>query len=464
LTLLALPARAEVTFEYLFDDGYPLAVSDDGQVVAGNSATGGYVPFRWTQATGLVSLGRPQVVGGAGTPGISADGTKVSSGIGSLDQSYTTQGLWNESTGWLELMPPAPPDGGTQDGSYGSAWALSGDGKTVVGLYNRPGHGNRAHACRWTAETGVVDLGGTTTGQASRANAVNYSGSVIGGWVETPQGPWRPAVWAGGSLQLLTDYDPLTTEGIGEVRDMNHTGDIVVGFVRGPGAPNTPRGVGMWKRVNGTFGPTQYLGWVDGTEPGGLNIPYGVSGDGRIVVGYCTYDGSPFGTTGFVWTQATGVVDVNTWLADNGVFVDPNFTIQSLSAITPDGTKIFGYGQVLTPPYTRRAFRIHAPATVSVAEPRTVAGIVLAPPRPNPSSSSTRLDFTLASAGRVDLAIFDAAGRRVATLLDEDVSPGPRSVTWDGREASGRMAAAGLYFARLTTPHGSVTRRIARAN
>ena len=465
IVLLAAPARAAVTFEYIFDDGRPYAVSADGSVVAGTTTSGSSpVSFRWTQATGLVPLGRPMAVGGGGNPGISADGSKVAFGIGSLDLSYSTWGHWSQATGWQELMPPPPPDGGTQDGSYGSVWALSGDGNTVVGLYNRPGQGNRAHASRWTAATGVEDLGGTTTGQASRANAVNHSGSVIGGWVETPQGPWRPAVWTNGTIQLLTDYDPLTTEGIGEVRAVNPSGDILVGFVRGLPAPDSPRGVAMWKRVNGAFDPVQLLGWVEGTDPSGLNVPYAVSGDGRIIIGYVTFDGSPFNTSGFVWTEAAGVVDVDAWLADNGVFVDPNFNITSLTAMTPDGSQIFGSGQMATPPYTRRAFRITVPKTVSVPGPRPLAGLELSAPRPNPSSSSTRLDFTLESAGRVDLAIFDASGRRVATLLRGDLPAGARSETWDGREASGRSASAGLYFARLSTPHGSVARRIVRVN
>jgi uncharacterized membrane protein len=285
---------------------------------------------------------------------------------------------------------------------------------------------------------------------------------VIGGWVETSIGPWRPAVWTNGTIQLLSEFDPLTNEGIGEVRAVNPSGDIVVGFLRT--ALNNPRGLAMWKRVNGTFDAAQDLGWVEGTDATGLNVPYAVSGDGRIIIGYVTFDGSPFNTSGFVWTQATGIQNVNTWLADNGVYVDPNFQITSLTAMTPDGTQIFGSGQMSTPPYTRRAFRITAPTTVSVPEPRPLAGLALSPPRPNPSSGATRLDFTLESAGSVDLAVFDAGGRRVATLLRGDLPAGARSMTWDGREAGGRMASAGLYFARLSTPHGSVARRIVRVN
>ena len=71
--LFASTAHAAATFEYLFDDGFPIAVSSDGKVVVGNSTDGTYTSFRWTQATGMVSLGRPQKVGGGGIPGVSAD-------------------------------------------------------------------------------------------------------------------------------------------------------------------------------------------------------------------------------------------------------------------------------------------------------------------------------------------------------------------------------------------------------
>jgi uncharacterized membrane protein len=459
ITLLASAAHAAVTFEYIFDGGYPLSVSNDGTVIAGNDLS--YTSFRWTQATGMVSLGRPQTAG-AGQPSISADGTRIAYGIGSLDSSYTTPGRWTLGAGWQELMPPTPPSGGIQDGSYGSAWDISGDGNTVVGLYNRPGLGNRAPASKWTQATGVVDLGGTVTGQASRANGANYDASVIAGWVEAPTGNWRPAAWVNGSLVLLTEFDgTVSIAGAGEARATSSNGDIIVGFSSDPDSHQ--RAASMWRRTDGIFGPTEILGWVEGSTPEyGNNIPYAVSDDGNLVVGYCTFDGSPFSTTGFVWTPSTGVVDVNQYLQDNGVLVDPNFTIQTLTAMTPDGTKIFGYGQMLTAPYTRRAFRITLPGPVAVPPATPAARIELSAPRPNPSTSATRLELALPTATPVDLSVYDASGRHVATLVHANLSAGRRSVQWDGREASGRLATAGVYFARLVTPQGSAVRRIVR--
>lgn len=463
LALVAAPAGATATFEYIFDGGYPLAVSDDGSVLAGNLANGSFGPFRWTQATGLVPLGRLAYLGGGGTPGISSDGTKIASTIGSLDSSYTTQGLWTLGSGWQELMPPAPADGGTVDGTYGNIWALSGDGTTAVGLYWRPGVGNHAHASKWTQATGVVDLGGTVTGQSSRANCVNYDASVIAGWVETPTGPWRPAAWVNGTAVLLTDYVEATVAGSGEARAINQSGDIIAGFSTDPASHQ--RAAAMWKRTNGVFGPTQILGWIDGSEPGyGKTIPYAVSNDGRIVVGFASYYGDPFDVAGFVWTQQTGVVDAATFLANNGVFVDPNFAIKSLSAMTPDGTKIFGYGEMLVSPFTRRAFKVTLSSQVAVLPPAAPTQLALSAPIPNPSSETSRLEFTLAKAAWVDLSIFDVAGHRVATLVRGELPAGPRSVTWSGRDTNGQSVSAGVYFAHLSTAEGALSRRIIRVN
>lgn len=460
LALLGSPARAAVTFEYLFDDGYPLGVSVDGSVVTGNSTTG-FVPFRWTQATGFVSLGRPTFVGGGGKPGISADGTRIASSIGSLDSSYTTMGLWTQQTGWQELMPPQPPDGTNQDGTFGNVYDLSGDGNTVVGLYPRAG--GRAHACKWTQAGGAVDLGGTVNAQASRANGVNYDASVIVGWVETPTGPWRPAAWVNGSLVLLSYVNPAGTSinGTGEARAVSPNGDIIVGFMSD--SLSHQRAATMWKRVGGVFGAPRVLGWVDGTTPGaGINLVHAVSADGRIAVGYCSFDGDPFFTTGFVWTEETGVLDVNAFLANNGVPVDPNFTIQNLTALTPDGTNLYGYGMLLTPPYTRRAFRIHVPNTAGAPHPVASTVVEMSAPAPNPSTRDTHLEFSLATACTGELSIYDASGRRVATLLRGELAPGRRTATWDGREANGNPVPAGLYFARLATTAGSAHRRIVR--
>ena len=68
---------------------------------------------------------------------------------------------------------------------------------------------------------------------------------------------------------------------------------------------------------------------------------------------------------------------------------------------------------------------------------------------PNPFNPSTRIVFDLASSGRVELAIFDAAGRRVAVLVDGELEAGRYEIMWNGRTLSGGAATSGVYFCRL---------------
>jgi len=68
---------------------------------------------------------------------------------------------------------------------------------------------------------------------------------------------------------------------------------------------------------------------------------------------------------------------------------------------------------------------------------------------PNPFNPKTTIDYAIARSGRVDLAIYNLAGRRVATLVSEVRDAGSHSVTWNGRDDSGRGAASGVYLCRL---------------
>ncbi len=81
---------------------------------------------------------------------------------------------------------------------------------------------------------------------------------------------------------------------------------------------------------------------------------------------------------------------------------------------------------------------------------------------PNPSRGATQVRYQLPRSGAVDLAVFDAAGRRVATLASGDAAAGTRTATWDGHDPSGRAAGAGLYWLRLVQGSEERTTRIVR--
>lgn len=68
---------------------------------------------------------------------------------------------------------------------------------------------------------------------------------------------------------------------------------------------------------------------------------------------------------------------------------------------------------------------------------------------PNPFNLSTQIDFTLTHSGFVSLNIYDILGRKVKTLVSENLSSGYKSVLWDGRSDSGENISSGVYFYRL---------------
>ena len=81
-------------------------------------------------------------------------------------------------------------------------------------------------------------------------------------------------------------------------------------------------------------------------------------------------------------------------------------------------------------------------------------------PSPNPSPGAARIEYSLAREGDVELAVLDVAGRRVTTLVSGARPAGPHATVWDGRDASGRRAAPGVYRALLRTADGVRTRTL----
>jgi hypothetical protein len=79
---------------------------------------------------------------------------------------------------------------------------------------------------------------------------------------------------------------------------------------------------------------------------------------------------------------------------------------------------------------------------------------------PNPFNPSTEIRFDLEARARVELAIFDLAGRKVNTLLRETRPAGEHAVTWDGRDDRGRRVASGTYLYQLRTGNYVETKRM----
>lgn len=68
---------------------------------------------------------------------------------------------------------------------------------------------------------------------------------------------------------------------------------------------------------------------------------------------------------------------------------------------------------------------------------------------PNPFMGGSSISFSLATAEDVTLGIYDLNGRLVRSLQRGRLTAGAYRFEWNGRDANGRRAAAGVYFARL---------------
>jgi flagellar hook assembly protein FlgD len=98
-------------------------------------------------------------------------------------------------------------------------------------------------------------------------------------------------------------------------------------------------------------------------------------------------------------------------------------------------------------------------AGVQSAVPRTTA---LAMPWPNPSRGGIALEFALARAGRVELAIYGIDGRRVKVLAQGEREAGEYRLSWDGTDERGHAAAPGVYYARMSADGREFTRKLVR--
>jgi hypothetical protein len=78
----------------------------------------------------------------------------------------------------------------------------------------------------------------------------------------------------------------------------------------------------------------------------------------------------------------------------------------------------------------------------------------IAAPVPNPISNVSRLDFSLDEAGPVSIRVYDVAGRLVNTVLESSRREG-----WNHTQLAAANLASGVYFLKMETRAGSLTRK-----
>lgn len=80
--------------------------------------------------------------------------------------------------------------------------------------------------------------------------------------------------------------------------------------------------------------------------------------------------------------------------------------------------------------------------------------------QPNPFARTTTIGFSLPTASRVRLEVFDLLGRRVRTLADAQFPAGEHQLAWNRLTTEGSPAKPGLYFYRIETGQYRQQRRM----
>ena len=86
----------------------------------------------------------------------------------------------------------------------------------------------------------------------------------------------------------------------------------------------------------------------------------------------------------------------------------------------------------------------------TAAGPAAPPQLQLYRPTPNPFANATTIAFEVAgqAAERVEIGIYNVAGRLVRKLVSDDRSPGRYETSWDGRDDGGVSVTRGVYFVR----------------
>ena len=76
---------------------------------------------------------------------------------------------------------------------------------------------------------------------------------------------------------------------------------------------------------------------------------------------------------------------------------------------------------------------------------------------PNPFNPETIIDFTLPSAGKISIDIYDISGRHIRRLIgNKTYIAGNHKIRWDSTDNRNRRLSSGIYFCRLYTDKVSV--------
>ncbi len=160
------------------------------------------------------------------------------------------------------------------------------------------------------------------------------------------------------------------------------------------------------------------------------------------------YPGSSGLYNQLVQPNDTVVIEYKVICSTTGTFALPMHTFISHNGTTG----IFGYSDSL---------KVRFDISLDIDDEQTLPqSFSLSQNYPNPFNPSTIIDFSLPERSFVTIEIYNLLGQSVTKLVQENLSAGNHSVTWNGLQNDGKTAPSGVYFYKLLTGNKEITKKM----
>jgi len=162
-----------------------------------------------------------------------------------------------------------------------------------------------------------------------------------------------------------------------------------------------------------------------------------------------------------VYAQGVGAEGTLRWTV-NGTPICTARYGQAIPRLVPstDGSAVVVWSDGRAASYSNIYASQTPPGPVHVHDDLEPEVLSLAPVGPNPTRGGVHLAFTMPTADRVSLSLYDVAGRRIRSLFDGTKEAGEHQQYVDLRAGTGARLASGLYLVRLEAGGLVRTRRL----
>ena len=141
--------------------------------------------------------------------------------------------------------------------------------------------------------------------------------------------------------------------------------------------------------------------------------------------------------------------DASSWSGWTGVGVVTSTTVSNLESGASYDFEVRAVNGVGAGPAASTSSPAQAQASAKPVRPATLPVRLAAQAAPNPFNPTTTLHLALPGGGRVALTLYNMAGQRVRSLVDETLEAGYHAVVWDGRDAVSGPVSSGVYLYRV---------------